>query len=77
MPLLSALAAARDETFFVLILLGLLAGLYVELGLESKENFAWCLVLLTQSLPYFSALVVSVIAALPSRQKTENGMILP
>jgi cellulose synthase/poly-beta-1,6-N-acetylglucosamine synthase-like glycosyltransferase len=77
MPLLSAIGAARDETLLMLMLLGLLAGLYLELDLGSKENLAWCLVLLTQCLPYFSALVVSVVAVLPSRQKTENGMILP
>lgn len=63
--LLRALQSARDETCLALVLLGLCAAVYVCLGIDSPENAMWCLVLLSQSLPFFAAFVVSMVSAKP------------
>ena len=75
LALFSALSAARDETLLVLVLLVLAVCVSLQLGFESAENLLWCLVLCTQSLPYLSAVVVSLVAAMPTRKAPENGMI--
>ncbi|HEX4878966.1 MAG TPA: glycosyltransferase [Limnobacter sp.] len=64
-----ALAAARDESILALALLCLVVALYFTLGVDSKENLAWSAVLLTQSLPFLAAVVVSLLSALPARSR--------
>ncbi|HEX4919034.1 MAG TPA: glycosyltransferase [Limnobacter sp.] len=65
-----ALAAARDESILALALLCCVVALYVNLGFDSRENLAWSLVLITQSLPFVSAVLVSLLSAMPAKQHT-------
>ncbi len=64
--LLQGLRMAREEA----VLLGLnwaaLAGVAVAHRLATLEARLWCLVLLTQSLPYLASVATSVMAALPA-----------
>jgi hypothetical protein len=66
-PLLRAMAAARDESILAFVLLCLVGLVYMKLGFDSKENLAWCVVLVSQSLPFLAAVVVSMLSALPAR----------
>lgn len=66
-PLLRAMTAARDESILAFVLLCLVGLVYLKLGFDSKENLAWCVVLVSQSLPFLAALVVSMLSALPAR----------
>lgn len=65
---LRALNAARDESVLAFVLLFLVGLVVWVLGVESRENLAWCLVLAFQSLPYLAAFAVSLISAMPLRQ---------
>jgi exo-beta-1,3-glucanase (GH17 family)/cellulose synthase/poly-beta-1,6-N-acetylglucosamine synthase-like glycosyltransferase len=67
MALLYAINAARDESVLALVLLSAVGLIYFQLGFDSKENLAWCLVLVSQSLPFVAAFVVSLLSAAPSR----------
>lgn len=63
--LTTAIGAASEET---LMLLGfwLAAGtIYVCLPIENWDSILWLIVLLVQSIPYFAALSLSIISALP------------
>jgi cellulose synthase/poly-beta-1,6-N-acetylglucosamine synthase-like glycosyltransferase len=66
--LLQGLVMAREE----LVLLALTWVAMVAVGwahhLATWEAKLWCVVLLTQSLPYLAAVTVSVVAAFPARQ---------
>jgi hypothetical protein len=46
--------------------------IYFQLGFDSKENLAWCLVLVSQSLPFVAAVVVSLLSAAPPRAVAHN-----
>lgn len=60
--LFSALNSARDEAFVAVVLLSLVGLFYVQLGFESQENWMWCLVLVSQSLPHLAAILVAMIS---------------
>lgn len=72
MALLYAVNAARDESVLAFVLLCAVGLIYFQLGFDSRENLAWCLVLVSQSLPFVSALVVSLLSAAPSRAVAHN-----
>jgi glycosyltransferase involved in cell wall biosynthesis len=65
--LLRALAAAREETLMVSgLLLSAWAVSYTALPQNmGPDHFAWIVVLLIQSIPYASSLVVSLVSAFP------------
>ncbi|MDH4394992.1 MAG: glycosyltransferase family 2 protein [Limnobacter sp.] len=62
--LISALNSARDEALLAFVLLGLVGLFYFQLGFESQENWMWCLVLVSQSLPHLAAILVAMISTL-------------
>ena len=43
--------------------------IYFKLGFDYRENLAWCIVLLSQSMPFLAALAVSVISSAPARNE--------
>jgi exo-beta-1,3-glucanase (GH17 family)/cellulose synthase/poly-beta-1,6-N-acetylglucosamine synthase-like glycosyltransferase len=63
--LFKALAAAREETLLALGLWTAAAAIVYQSGSETLDVLFWVIVLLVQSIPYFSALLVSVVSALP------------
>lgn len=69
---LYAINAARDESILALVLLSAVGLIYFQLGFDSKENLTWCLVLVSQSLPFVAAFVVSLLSAAPARAVAHN-----
>lgn len=69
---LYAMNAARDESILALLLLSAVGLIYFQLGFESKENFAWCAVLVSQSLPFLASFVVAILSTAPSRQALQG-----
>jgi exo-beta-1,3-glucanase (GH17 family)/cellulose synthase/poly-beta-1,6-N-acetylglucosamine synthase-like glycosyltransferase len=64
--LFKAVASASEEAYFT-IALWLSAGtLYCLLPLDTLDIILWVIVLLVQSIPYFSAVLMSIISAYPS-----------
>jgi hypothetical protein len=61
------LAMARSECLLLVLSWSALAGVAVVHQLATWEARLWCVVLLTQSLPYLASVLVSVTAALPAR----------
>ncbi len=61
-----ALGSASEEVYFTLVLWLSAASLYYILPLDTLDILLWIVVLLVQSLPYFSAVLVSIISAYPS-----------
>ncbi len=62
---IKAIGSASEETL-IMIALWLSAGvIYCTLPIDTLDILLWVLVLLVQSLPYFSALLVSIISAFP------------
>ncbi|WP_394672948.1 glycosyltransferase [Limnobacter sp.] len=72
MAVLYAMNAARDESVLAFVLLCAVGVIYFQLGFDSKENLAWCLVLVSQSLPFVAAFVVSLLSAAPTRAAAHN-----
>ena len=72
LAVLQALNAARDESILALMLLCGVGLVYFQLGFDSRENLAWCLVLLSQSLPFLSALIVSILSTAPNRDSVQS-----
>ena len=72
MAVLYAINAARDESVLAFVLLCAVGLIYFQLGFDSKENLAWCLVLVSQSLPFVAAFVVSLLSAAPTRAAAHN-----
>lgn len=66
---LHAINAARDESILALLLLCMVGLIYFKLGFDYRENLAWCIVLLSQSMPFLAALAVSVISSAPARNE--------
>ncbi len=60
-----AMRNAAQETLLMLLLLGLLVAIIWRVGLDSSEVWFWCGVLMVQMVPYLSALIVSLMSALP------------
>ncbi len=73
--LVQGLVMAREE--LVLLVLTWTAMISVGLvhRLATPEAVLWCLVLLTQSLPYLAAVVVAVVAAFPARVPAPNRQL--
>lgn len=67
-----AVLAVREESLIAVVLLCLVAILYVQLGLDSRENALWCAVLVSQSLPHLAATVVSIVSTFSS-YKSSNA----
>lgn len=63
--LLQALSAAREEALLLLALWLAAGGILVQFGTDTLDLLVWAVMLLLQSVPYASALLVSVISALP------------
>jgi exo-beta-1,3-glucanase (GH17 family)/cellulose synthase/poly-beta-1,6-N-acetylglucosamine synthase-like glycosyltransferase len=61
-----ALRNAGQETLLMIVLLGLLLAIVWRVGVDSTEIWFWCGVLMVQVVPYLSALIVSLISALPT-----------
>jgi exo-beta-1,3-glucanase (GH17 family)/cellulose synthase/poly-beta-1,6-N-acetylglucosamine synthase-like glycosyltransferase len=74
-----AIGTASEETL-ILIALWLAAGtIYYNLPMENWDSLLWVMVLLIQSLPYFSALFLSIISSFPglsARLITNHSIIL-
>ena len=64
--LVKAIGAASEESLIMLALWSAAAAIYFTLPIDTLDMLLWVLVLLVQSLPYFSALLVSIISAFPS-----------
>ncbi len=60
-----ALSAAREETLMLIALWLAAFGIINYFGTETLDLLVWSIMLLMQSTPYFAALVVSIISALP------------
>ncbi len=63
--LVKAVASAFEETLFMLALWLVAAIIYSNSPIETWDMVLWILVLVVQSLPYFSALCLSIISAFP------------
>ena len=57
----------REEALLLALSWTALAGVAVAHRLATAEARLWCLVLLTQSLPYLASVIISVLAAVPDR----------
>ncbi len=72
--LVQAIAAASEETLIMIALWLSAAAIYILLPVDTWDIILWIMVLLVQSLPYFSALCLSVINAFPSIGLYRNRM---
>lgn len=65
MALFKAIASASEETLFMIALWLAAAVIYRQAPVETWDMMLWIMVLLVQSLPYFSAFFLSIISAFP------------
>jgi exo-beta-1,3-glucanase (GH17 family)/cellulose synthase/poly-beta-1,6-N-acetylglucosamine synthase-like glycosyltransferase len=65
--LVQGLVMAREEFFLLLLTWGALIGVGFGHHWATIETKLWCLVLLTQSLPYLASVSVSILAAMPAK----------
>ena len=65
--LVQGLVMAGEELLLLLLTWAALLGVAIGRDLATTEAKLWCVVLLTQSLPYAASVFVSVVAARPSR----------
>ena len=63
--LVAGLWMAREEAMLLGLNWAAMAGVAIAHRLATVEAWLWCLVLLTQSLPYLASVVTSVMASLP------------
>lgn len=63
--IVKALQAAREETLLLGALWLASFSMVVRLGFESLDLLVWAIMLLIQGIPYASALLVSIVSALP------------
>ncbi len=63
--LMKAIGTASEETLIMIALWLAAITLYVQLPTDTWDLILWLIVLLVQSIPYFSALILSIISALP------------
>lgn len=63
--LFKAIASASEETLFMIALWLAAAVIYISAPIDTWDMMLWIMVLLVQSLPYFSALCLSIISAFP------------
>jgi exo-beta-1,3-glucanase (GH17 family)/cellulose synthase/poly-beta-1,6-N-acetylglucosamine synthase-like glycosyltransferase len=64
--LLKALADSREEGILLLAIWGSVIGLFFRQGTGSLDLLLWVIVMLVQSIPYLSAVWLSMISAFPS-----------
>ena len=62
------LAMAGEELALLLASWGALTGVVALRGLDNVEARLWCLVLLTQSLPYLASVATALLATVPTRR---------
>ena len=62
---LQALADCREEILMMLALWLCAWGVYMEVGTVMSDLGVWVAVLLIQSIPYFAALLLSLVSAFP------------
>ncbi|MDX1670353.1 MAG: hypothetical protein R3194_13105 [Limnobacter sp.] len=67
---LQALQDAREECLIALVLTSAIVAVALQVGFDSDETFYWALVLGVQSVPYWAAVLVSLISVLPGRRQT-------
>jgi len=60
-----AKCSASEEALIMLAFWLAVGTIYMMLPIESWDEILWITVLLVQSIPYFSALCLSIISALP------------
>jgi exo-beta-1,3-glucanase (GH17 family)/cellulose synthase/poly-beta-1,6-N-acetylglucosamine synthase-like glycosyltransferase len=72
--LVQGLMMARSECLLLALSWSALAGVAVVHQLATWEARLWCVVLLTQSLPYLASVLVSVTAALPALSATTRPL---
>jgi len=75
--LLKAVATSSEETMIMTSLWLAAAAIYVLLPVDTWDMILWVTVLLVQSLPYFSALCLSIISAFPKYQTYQDRMHTP
>ena len=67
--LIQGLVMAREELLLLALTWTALVGVAVVHRMATREALLWCVVLLTQSLPYAASVLVSVVAARPERRR--------
>jgi len=65
-PVLKALLDCRDEVLLMLALWGSALAISLTQAIQNPDLLLWVIVLLVQSVPYFAALIVSLVSALPA-----------
>ncbi len=64
-----ALAEAREELFFLLLLWGAAGGMLWLHDMETGDSWAWFFMLLMQSLAYLAAVFMAFLSVLPNKQQ--------
>jgi exo-beta-1,3-glucanase (GH17 family)/cellulose synthase/poly-beta-1,6-N-acetylglucosamine synthase-like glycosyltransferase len=67
--LIQGLVMAREELVLLTLSWAAMIGVAVAHHLATWEAILWCVVLLTQSLPYLAAVTVAVVAAFPAGER--------
>jgi hypothetical protein len=76
--LVQGLVMAREEAALLLLTWAALGGVALAHRFATWEATLWCVVLLTQSLPYAASVLVSMVAALPApRLALSGGLPMP
>lgn len=69
--MVKAVGTASEETLITLALWVAAVAIYLKISIETWDILLWVMVLLVQSLPYFSASCLSLISALPHGKKKQ------
>ena len=75
--LVRGLLMARSELVLCVLTLGAMTGVGFAHRMATPEARLWCLVLLTQSLPYAASVFVSITAARPAKRKRTLPALQP
>ncbi|MBV9785038.1 MAG: glycosyltransferase [Acidisphaera sp.] len=79
--LVQGLVMAREELGLLALTWAAMIGVGVAHHVATWEARLWCLVLLTQSLPYAASVAVSILAAMPARSRaarpTQAALVAP
>jgi hypothetical protein len=73
--LVQGLAMAGEELALLALTWAALAGVAIAHRFATWEATLWCVVLLTQSLPYVASVLVSVVAALPAPRRSLSAQL--
>ena len=74
--LVKAIATSSEETLIMLALWLAATAIYILLPVDTWDIILWIVVLLVQSLPYFSAFCLSIISAFPGSQIYQNQGVI-